>query len=474
MNRRSKTLVARIAFLLLLPLAVFAQLPASTRGWNLGNTLEPPAGEGAWGPAATQNLINAVADAGFNTVRIPCAWDSHANQTTYQIDPAWMARVKQVVDWCYARNLYVVLNCHWDNGWLENNITGTVNSTIDAKMNSYWTQIATTFKNYDAKLLFAGANEPDVKTAAQMSALLAYYQTYVNSVRATGGNNSSRWLVVQGPGTDIDLTDQLMNLLPTDPTPGRLMVEVHYYSPYQFTLMSSDADWGKMFYFWGQGYHSASMPSRNATSGEEAFVEGQFQKMTAKFTSKGVPVLLGEFGAVKRVGYSDLTGADLILHLASRAYFHRTVSESADRHGLKSCYWDAGGSGNNGMWLFDRTTGAVIDPDNVAALTAGATPLDVAPTITSQPSSQTTVVGTSVSFSVSATGTAPLSYQWYKGTAAIAGATSEAFALSTPSPQDAGSYSVAISNSAGSATSSIAMLIVIVPPNGAVVTITVE
>ena len=136
MNRRPFTLIVGIACLLLLPLAAFAQLPAATYGWNLGNTLEPPGGEGAWGPAATQNQINAVADAGFNTVRIPCAWDSHANQTTYQIDPAWMARVKQVVDWCYARNLYVVLNCHWDNGWLENNITGSVNSTINAKMNS--------------------------------------------------------------------------------------------------------------------------------------------------------------------------------------------------------------------------------------------------------------------------------------------------------------------------------------------------
>jgi aryl-phospho-beta-D-glucosidase BglC (GH1 family) len=458
----------------MLPLVAFAQLPAPTHGWNLGNTLEPPGGEGAWGPPATQNLINAVADAGFNTVRIPCAWDSHANQTTYQIDPAWMARVKQVVDWCYARNLYVVLNCHWDNGWLENNVTGSVDSTINAKMNSYWTQIANTFKNYDAKLLFAGANEPAVNTAAQMSTLLVYYQTYVDAVRATGGNNSSRWLVIQGPSTDIDLTDQLMNTMPSDPTPGRLMVEVHYYSPYQFALMSSDATWGNMFYFWGQGYHSATMPSRNPTWGEEAYVEAEFQKMTAKFASRGIPVLLGEFGAIKRVGYSDLSGADLNLHLAARAYFHKTVAESANRHGLLPCYWDAGGSGKNGMWLFDRTTGALIDPDNVAALTGAAAPVAVAPAITAQPSSQTTAAGNSVSFSVSATGTAPLSYQWYKETAAVAGATSDSYTLASPSSQDAGSYSVTISNSAGSVTSNPAALTVISPPSNAVITITVE
>src|SRR6185369_369909 len=156
------------------------------------NTLEPPSGEGTWGPAATQNLINGVANAGFNTVRLPVAWDSHANQSNYQIDAAWMARVKQVVDWCYARNLYVVLNIHWDGGWLENNITDTVNPTINAKMQSYWTQIATTFKGYDSKLIFAGANEPNANTSAQVATLMTYYQSFISAVRATGGDNTSR------------------------------------------------------------------------------------------------------------------------------------------------------------------------------------------------------------------------------------------------------------------------------------------
>src|SRR3954470_1791088 len=89
-----------LACVLGLSATAHAQLPAPTYGWNLGNTMEAPCGEGCWGPAATQQLINAVAAAGFNTIRIPVAWNSHANQTTYQIDPVWMARVKQVVDWC--------------------------------------------------------------------------------------------------------------------------------------------------------------------------------------------------------------------------------------------------------------------------------------------------------------------------------------------------------------------------------------
>src|SRR6185369_13344492 len=98
MKKRMVTLIMTLAALLMLPLAGLAQLPSPTYGWNLGNTLEPPSGEGTWGPAATQNLINGVANAGFNTVRLPVAWDSHANPSTHVIDPAWLARVKQVVD----------------------------------------------------------------------------------------------------------------------------------------------------------------------------------------------------------------------------------------------------------------------------------------------------------------------------------------------------------------------------------------
>ena len=353
-----------IVCLLILPLGAFAQLPTPTCGWNLGNTLEPPCGEGCWGPPATQALINRVANAGFNAVRIPCAWDSHANQSTYQIDPAFMARVQQVVGWCLATNLHVIINDHWDGGWLENNLTGTVNPTINAKMSSYWTQIANAFAGYDNRLLFAAANEPNVDNAAKMSELMTYYNTFINAVRGTGGSNSSRWLVVQGPNTDIDTTYNLMNTLPTDPTPGRLMVEVHYYSPWNFCGLSSDQSWGDMFYFWGQAYHSTNNPSRNANWGEEAYLDTEFQKMTDKFVSQGIPVMIGEFGAMKR---TTLPEPDLDLHLASRTYFHKYVADSARSHGMSPFYWDTPGTGQ----AFDWTSGVVYDPDNVSALTGG-------------------------------------------------------------------------------------------------------
>ncbi len=316
-----------------------------------------------------------------------------------------MAQVKQVVDWCIADHLYVIINDHWDGGWLENNIGTNVNPTINAKMNSYWTQIATAFAGYDNHLLFAGANEPNVSTAAQMSTLTTYYNTFISAVRSTGGNNTNRWLVVQGPNTDIDTTYSLMNTLPTDPTPGRLMVEIHYYSPWNFCGLTSDQTWGNMFYFWGAAYHSATLPSRNPTWGEEAYVDAEFQKMTAKFVNQGIPVMLGEFGTLKRTtaAYPDLTGANVNLHLASRTYFDKYVVDSANSHGLHPYYWDTPGGGQ----LFNWTTGAVSDPDGVRALTGGAAlpPAGNTPPTLAPITNRIVNVGQTVAFTASATDT---------------------------------------------------------------------
>jgi len=265
---------------LLISTLAWSQLPTAQQvagqmkvGWNLGNSLEAICGENAWGnPTTTQQLINSVKAAGFNTVRIPVSWDCHT--TNGVIDPNWMSRVKTVVDYCTNNNMYVIINIHWDNGWLTNreNITTSAQSAVNAKQRNLWTQIANYFKNYNEHLLFASTNEPDVADgdATAMSVLLSYHQTFINVVRGTGGNNSSRTLIVQGPGTDIDRTNNLMNTMPTDNIASRMMVEVHYYSPYQFCLMTADASWGNMFYYWGNGYHSTTETSRNATWGDKA------------------------------------------------------------------------------------------------------------------------------------------------------------------------------------------------------------
>jgi Cellulase (glycosyl hydrolase family 5)/Putative Ig domain len=197
-----------------------------------------------------------------------------------------------------------------------------------------------------------------------------------------------------------------MNSLPTDPTPGRLMVEIHYYSPWNFCGMTSDQSYGNMFYFWGTAYHSATLPSRNATWGEEAYADAEFQKMTDKFVSQGIPVMLGEFSSIERTtaAYPDLTGVNVDLHLASRTYFDKYVVDSANRHGLHPFYWDTPGGGQ----LFNWTTGAVSDPDGVRALTGGAAlppPRANTPPVLAAVSNYTVNVGQTVALTASATDT---------------------------------------------------------------------
>ena len=343
---------------------------AMTIGWNLGNTLESPGGETAYGnPLTTQKLIDSVKAAGFNTIRLPCSWDLHADQTTHVIDATWMARVKAVVDYCVKDKLYIILNIHYDGGWLEKNCTQAAQAAVNVKQNSYWTQIANAFKSYDGHLLFASANEPDVVDATQMAVLLSYHQTFINAVRATGGNNSSRVLIVQGPATDISKTTTLMTTMPTDKIASRLMIEVHYYTPYNFCGLEADANWGNMFYYWGKGNHSTTDLTRNPTFGEESDLDAYFLSMKTKFGDKGIPVLIGEYGAIKR---TSLTGAALALHIKSREYFYNYATKAAKCNGLVPVYWDNGSMGNNGFAIINRTTSATFDKGALKALMTGA------------------------------------------------------------------------------------------------------
>jgi endoglucanase len=368
-----KRVVLFILSAFLFPTPLFSQLPTASEiaskmkiGWNIVNTLEVPINdinaETRWGnPKVNQTLINAVRNAGFNTIRLPCAWDSHANQSTLEIDTAWLRRVSEVVDYCYANNMYVIINCHWDNGWLENNVTEAKKDEVNKKQKAYWTQIANYFKDYDEHLLFAGANEPNVSDATGMAVLLSYHQTFIDAVRSTGGNNRSRVLVIQGPSTDIQMTNNLMSTMPRDSISNRLMVEIHYYTPWNFCGLTTDESWGKMFYFWGKDYHSTTNPGRNATWGEESTVESYFQLMKTKFVDKGIPMILGEYGAIKR---TSLSGDDLTLHIASREYWFQYVTNAALRYGMIPYCWDNG--------IFDRNNGEVVDQGTLDAVMRGA------------------------------------------------------------------------------------------------------
>ncbi|MEP7095897.1 MAG: glycoside hydrolase family 5 protein [Flavobacterium sp.] len=339
-------------------------------GWNIGNTLEATGSETGWGnPKVTKALIDLVKAKGFNAVRIPCSWNQYlANSTTAQIKADWLSRVKEVVKYCNDNGMYCIVNVHWDGGWLENNVTVAKQVENNEKQKAFWEQIATSLRDFNGLLLFASANEPNVDTAEQMAVLTSYHQTFIDAVRSTGGRNAYRTLIIQGPRTDIAKTNQLMTSLPTDKLTGRMMVEVHYYSPWQFCGMTQDESWGKMFYYWGNGFKSTTDTGRNATWGEEAGVTADFKLMKTQFVDKGIPVILGEFGAIRR---SSLTGDNLTKHLASRAYYLKYVVQQAKANGLVPFYWDEGSISNNGFGIFNRSNNTVFDNQALTGLMSG-------------------------------------------------------------------------------------------------------
>lgn len=332
-------------------------------GWNIGNTLEAIGGENAWGnPNITKEYVEAIKNLGFNAVRLPCSWDQFSNQTTAKIDQAWMNRVKEVVQYCVDNDMYVLLNIHWDGGWLEKNCTPAKKESVNAKQKAFWEQIATAMRDFDEHLMFASANEPEVHDATEMAVLHSYHQTFVNTVRATGGRNSYRVLVIQGPGTNIERSDELMDM-PTDEIEGRMMAEVHYYTPSQFCILFEDVSWGNMAYYWGEGYHSEIEPERNATYGEEDAVDASMALAKTKFVDKGVPVIMGEYGAYRRDN-AQYVPQDLEAHNNSVDHWIRYVTKQAIANGLIPFWWDTGGA-------VDRANFTVKDQRTIDAIIAG-------------------------------------------------------------------------------------------------------
>ncbi len=330
-------------------------------GINLGNTLEACNCswlsnkldyETGWQPTkTTQKIIDYYKELGFKSVRIPVAWYVHTSGSNYTIDSAWMNRVKQIVDYCVNFGLYVVLNDHWDSGWVENSFDDTSEKNVAEKcsiMKRLWTQIANRFKYYDEHLIFAGLNEPNSDNATKVKALLQYEQAFIDAVRSTGGNNATRVLAVQGPNTDIDRTCDLYDIdLLNDSAEDALLLEVHFYGPYNFAQMMKDEDWGKMAYYWGSGNHMRTS-THNATWGEEKWVEGQFAKMK-KFTEKGIPVIIGEYGAEWR---EMPAGESQMKHDASVELWYKTVTESAIKNGCVPMAWDV----NSPRTIVNRAT----------------------------------------------------------------------------------------------------------------------
>jgi len=344
-------------------------------GWNLGNTLDAhnngTPNETAWGnPQATQALFNAVAAKGFGAVRIPVSWMSRIGAApTYTIAPVWISRVAEVVRYAENAGLVAIINLHHDGAdsdyWLsvrgspssQNALEGTLKQNVTDQYTAVWRQIATYFKDYGSFLVFEGFNElhdgnwgytnssthngVTVTTTAahltmQRTRVNELNQIFVNTVRATGGENANRFLVVQALVTRPSETSANTFVLPTDTAHNKLIVGFHFYDPYEFTGSASWSAWDN-------------------TWGNRANVRTQFNPVRDRFTKNGIPAIIGEYGAVKQSNTSTAAGE------VQRRYYMEFVTRYAIECGFIPFYWDNGATsaGSEGFGLFNRSTNAV-------------------------------------------------------------------------------------------------------------------
>jgi endoglucanase len=328
------------------------------KGINLGNSLDAltaskrypvtTSQETNWGnPVVNQQIFNGFAAAGFKSVRITISWLQYMNRQK-TIQPFWLARVKEVVDMARNAGLYVIINNH-ESGPYDPVASNEAYS--DATLQAIWSQVGTYFKNYDNHLLFAGTNEIHhgygTPTAENCRIQTEYNQLIVDTIRGTGGNNATRTLVFQGYNTNIDNTiDACGAKVPTDSTTGRLMIELHYYDGYNFTLNDQSTIWQ-----WGS---IAIDPNAKESWDGEAHVEQQFDRAKTAYTDKGIGVIIGEYCAISKTEYDP--------SLKYRDYWDKYVTGSQVRHGFSSQYWDTGAFPNHNCGIFNRSDGSVAQP----------------------------------------------------------------------------------------------------------------
>lgn len=337
-------------------------------GINLGNTLEacdnnvgiktntPLSYETHWGqPKTTQAMIDGMKAAGFDTIRIPVAWmtnATHLYEGDYTIDADYMDRVEEVVRYARKAGMYVIINDHWDGGWYG--MFGSESAETRAlAMEAYkgmWQQIAERFRDYSDYLIFESANEElggrfDENSPLYCSDSVVTYltdderyaltneinQTFVDVVRATGGNNATRFLLIAGYSTDIDQTCDDRFQMPKDTVDSKLMVSVHYYDPWSYCGASSAVSatkWGKV--------------------SDYEYLDQQLAKMT-KFTEAGYGVVIGEYGALPcSDGLKDNTLA-----------YHTAFLDACTKYDLTNCLWDCSG-------LYKRVSQTFADDDILA------------------------------------------------------------------------------------------------------------
>ncbi len=316
-------------------------------GWNLGNTLdcynvtwEVSDFETAWGnPRTTKAMIDTVKKEGFNAVRIPVSWNEHMNGN--KIDGDWLNRVNEVVDYVIDNDMYAIINVHHDDyTWL--NPSKADEAAVKAKLVSIWEQLSDRFKDYDQHLLFEGMNEPRIiggqdewtgGTAEEREVINHLFQAFVDTVRKSGGNNSSRALIITSHAASIEADAVNDIVVPDD---DRIIVSIHYYSPWDFAGgENGKSDWG--------------------SDSEKKELDKGFDFLKSKFIDKGVPVIIGEFGATNKNNDSV------------RASYMEYYVKSAKSRGITCFIWDNGTKDEFGLldrnsltWYFKNVVDAAV------------------------------------------------------------------------------------------------------------------
>ena len=303
-------------------------------GWNLGNTLDSYDKESKaidyetyWGNVKTnKGIFDAMKEKGFNAVRIPVSWTNHLSPDN-TIDPAWLNRVQQVVDYAMEDDLYVIINMHHDDYvWLHP--VYAEEEAVSSKYVRIWRQIAERFRDYDTRLLFEGMNEPRMVgsanewtggTAEERDVINHLLAKFVSTVRESGGKNKDRTLIVTTHAASI--TEAAINglVLPPD---DNLIISIHNYAPWKFTTKEYPNE------------------RRFDNKGKEE-LNRQFEMLNSRFVSHGIPVIIGEFGAENKDNTSDRT-----------AYYSYYV-QTAAKYNIPCFLWDNGLSTSYG--IFDRT-----------------------------------------------------------------------------------------------------------------------
>jgi len=332
-------------------------------GWNLGNTLDAgfptwlnnptptiPQLETAWGnPVTTEAMITAIKDAGFNAIRIPISWTKCADaNNNYKIRNDWMDRVTEIVNYAVANDMYILLNTHHDEDVFKFTSDKRVNS-INAFINIWW-QIACNFKNYNEKLIFEGLNEPRTigssaewngGTGDERAILDEHYKYFVETVRASGGNNNKRFLMINTYGASGLAVAMSGLTIPADTVQNKIIVSYHAYEPYNFALNEENGS----VKTWSQSNSSDTSP-----------ITSRIDQAYNTFVSNGIPVIIGEFGALNKDNES------------TRAAWVKYYVEEAKKKSIKCFWWDDGGN----FKLYDRNNNTFYFPQIKDGLIQGA------------------------------------------------------------------------------------------------------